>query len=242
MEESSLAVNSLDIDAIDPGYEGTYVAWEGTGRSRRQVLLSSNPSRRMHVGGYGTKGPGVSIDKLKDWRFLERRASQLASEARDLGKKISSLTSPHTKKGHELHVAGPNDMLVRFSYRGGYTIDSMTNVIKALGKDSNFYGDHVFLPSESGGDEICRLVHRASRMWYAHHRYNAAFHKSIADRISKLQDTNMWWQRGYTDPKVYVIENEGRFHVVSLDSNNRTTWHEGEVVWVGGRTSHSENT
>ncbi len=217
----------LDLDALDPGYDEQFkpmIGWEGKGKSRKKVVFESK--RRVHLDGYRYDGPGISVDRLKDWRRLERRAHELRTAARETWSKVEGIIGPLRREGQELFTAGMDDMLVRFS-RDGYSITNMTTVLEGLEEDPDFFGLFVMLRPEDGGAEVCKLIHRVERLWTAHYKFQSAWRRGVQDRIQALHTREKWWEKDYYgEGRTFLVENEGRYHLL--------TWSHGKCGWVDG--------
>lgn len=219
----------FDIDALDPGYE-VHPPRKKKGGSDRFCWVRLN--------GWRNSGPGIRPEKMRDWRFLERRTHQLLAEWQDSvqlfwsivktlgpdGKLYVAIDDPSTGRDEILHISGD-----------GYTSTWQDRMLQALKRDPDCYGDFTFVPYDNGGKDLGRAHHRMERLIKAYGLYRTAFHRAVEARLSKLEESRaaVGTRHRLLSPVTFVVCNDGRCHVVSSDTYGGFTWKDGDVMVAG---------
>lgn len=228
-------MKTLDIDLYDPGY------WD-VKKLRRKPKQWEVRSGWIHTQFTSSRNRvGVRPEKMRDWRSLERRMSEIHTAWRIVSDAFWSMSrtfprpsTPRSKNGWYKVIVSVEDgggKVLKFS-EGGYSIDWSDYLLKELTKDPDCYGDFTFVPYDGGGRELSRLEHRKDRLMRAYGVYRAAFQKAATDRLMKVRESQKIPHTRYDyEPAVFLIENEGRFYVVTSGTGG-FTWHEGDVHHV----------
>jgi len=222
-------MRSINIDSFDPGYVNPV-------RPKRGKKMEPWMQRGGYVFLTGYAGKvGIKPEKMRDWRRLERRTSELFGMWQDVSRQFWNLAQsfprPDDKSKssyYDLIVDVGDDTLLKFS-GDGYSIGSTSTMAEDLvgGKD---YGKFTFLMRDEGGAQLGKLYRRMERLLRAHGKYKTALQRAVSDRLRKFREgqTSGAGYR-YHEPAIFIIENDGRSYVVTSGTDGGLTWHDGVV-------------
>lgn len=228
-------MKTFDIDALDPGYSSPF---KPSRRKKQEPWMKRAGWVRLN-GNY-FKGPGIDPRKMQDWRALERRHHDLDQMWRVVSclfwKTIGNLDPPEDgrdRPGLFVVIDPPQQEEVKVLdiSRTSYSVNWQDRMLKELMENPDCYGDFRFVPYDGGGREVGHLHHKMERLIRVRGLYCAAFHRAVADRLVKLDEsrTISGSRYRYLEPTIFLIENEGRHHVVTSGVDGGFTWHDGEI-------------
>lgn len=234
-------MKTFDIDALDPGYSNPL---RPSRRKKQQPWMKR--AGWVHLTGYSFKGPGINFTKMCNWRALERRSHELDQMWRDASdlfwKTIGDLDPPEDgrdRPGLFVAIDPPQQEEVKVLdiSRTSYSVNWQDRMLRELMENPDSYGDFRFVSYNDGGRRVGHLHHRMERLIRARSIYRAAFQRAACDRLRTLDEsrTISGTRYRYLEPMVFLIENEGRYHVVTSGTDGGFTWHDGEVLGTSPR-------
>jgi len=230
----------FDIDSIDPGYE---VPNERASKRNPNTKKMSPRFWNVRLPSSGTWGRGdvsnigIKPDKMRVWRSLEKRSSELRSKWKEANSRFwTSMRdcAPEACRRFPAWISVGDDVLFQFDGES-YSRDSVTSRTKELVDKPGSARDFIFVQGD-----IARNVGKLSKQEGRWHRawalYEHAFQRAVSDRIAKHWRASCP-RRGTNEPFFLLIKNEDRVRVVHVDYDGKIEFKEG-----GMKTTLSERT
>lgn len=219
-------VNRLELDKYDPGYPKL------PKRSRKKL----GPEHRVYFNAY-THGRrsivGVRPDKMRDWRALERRRSELFDLWTAVNEEFWDAMRQTTQgaddrvsrvicvgKSYTIHFH-PNES---FANESSYSVvDAEQTVSDTISKSTRKY---VLISETAGGRRIGSLYERQNRLYKAYLKYDRAFKRAVGDRIEAYVRNEKGFHLSRTES--FIIQSESRLYLLT-QTKHGVAWSEGPI-------------
>jgi len=234
-------MKTVDIDAVDPGYP-TEPTLKFLDRKRKPTLQQRQQMRRstyvnIYHHGRWDKRLGVRPETMRDWRGLERRLAGLNSAWKAVNEEFWAAAAAFPRRPGTSAIVSiddpPDSVLV--VHDDGYSVSSAEAMTARLIKHPHCEGEFTFYPYDQGGRQLGRLHRREGRLHRAYGTYKLFFERAVVDRLNRLAERLCLTSatavgRRYYSPTVFLVENEGRCYVFTMNHSGHVTPVEGDVV------------
>lgn len=226
----------IDIDGIDPGYS-TEPTIRFLDRKRKPTRRQQQQMRRstyvnVYHHGRQDKRLGVRPETMHDWRGLERRLAELNSAWKAANEEFWAAAHAFPREDEGSAIVSIDDPVDRVLvvHEGGYSVGHTESMAERLRRNPRCEGDFTMYSYDQGGRELGRLHHREGHLHRAYGTYKIFFERAVVDRLSRLAEelsSASSHGRRYYSPTVFLVENEGRNYVFTMN-------HSGHIVPVDG--------
>lgn len=185
---------------------------------------------RIHIGRFGKNHPGVSAQKLINWRLIEKRYSQLSKRSKEawceLFDEMKKLAPSASRDKEAWFLIDDNSIL---QYSGdGYSLARSDERIKGLlGKNSN---EKFILIGRDKSEKISKLQHKAHRFNWAEAVYRQAFRYSVENRLREVAESRLG--RSGITPFTILLKNDDRTYAITCEGYGDFNWNPEEILEV----------
>lgn len=229
----------IDIDRVDPGYSAEPTL-KFLDRKRKPTLQQRQHMRRStyvnvhHHGGWD-KRLGVRPETMRDWRQLERRLAELDAAWKAVNDEFWAAAAAFPREEGASAIVSIDDPIDRTLVLGadGYSVGSAEATIERLIKNPHSEGKFTFYPYDQGGRELGRLHRREGRLHRAYGTYKVFFERAVVDRLNVAAKDLTFAASGgrrFYSPAVFLVENEGRCYVFTMNYSGHIAPVVGDVV------------
>lgn len=243
-------MKNLDIDSLDPGYAAGPAILPPKGRklTKKQAMANARAGyvRIQNIGSWDSR-LGIRPETMRDWRGLERRMQSLDEAWRRAHESMWSCmrsfersdTSDECEGLAIVAISDPatgDDSILKIS-SDSYSLDTQGRMLTSLISDPNREEAFKFYRYDQGGAELSRAIHRERRSHRAYGTYRLAFERAVIDRLRIEGERRRSGERyyAYFSPAVFVVENEGRQYIFSMDNRGFFARLEGEIFRTEAR-------
>lgn len=234
----------IDIDGVDPGYpaEPTIKFLDRKRkptRQQQQQMRRSTYVKSYHQGRWDWR-LGVRPETMRDWRGLERRLAALDAAWKVANEAFwASAASFRREEGTSAIVSidEPIDRIL-IIHDDGYSMGNAEVTIERLIKNPHSEGRFSFYPYDQGGRELGLLHHREGRLHRAYGIYKLYFERAVVDRLSGAAKNLTFAAAGgrrFYSPTVFLVENEDRCYVFTMNHSGHIVPVEGDVATTSER-------
>lgn len=229
----------IDIDGADPGYP-TEPTIKFLDRKRRPTRRQQQQMRRstyvnVYHHGRWDERLGVRPETMRDWRQLERRLAELNAAWKAANDEFWVAAAAFPREEGTSAIVSIDDPIDRTLILSddGYSISSAEAMIERLIKNPHSEGRFTFYPYDQGGRELGRLHHREGRLHRMYGTYKVFFERAVVDRLNvAAKDLTFAAAAGrrFYSPAVFLVENEGRRYVFTMNYSGHIAPVEGDVI------------
>jgi hypothetical protein len=222
-------MKTVNIDELPPTeltklLERPAYPWEG--EKFRRVTC--------HQRNYYRSALGINAAKLFDWRRLEKRSVELHDVAARYHKMfwsaLQQLYDIATKdNAKEVWIVEPGGENVRTFDGKGLGSSDVNRLIELTTPNPQ---RRALVVEGSDAAALLKLDARARTWWSRGAVYVQAFRTAVECRVRPFIDEVTGTtknNRSYFCPIIFVVENEGRSYVITVDANEGLKWVEGTV-------------
>lgn len=219
-------IEQLDIDKYEPDYPVP----------PKKCRKKDRPKYWVHFNRftYGRASSiGVKPEKLRDWRALEKRRSQLLDlweEANDEFWDAMYNTVQDDDDNTDRLICTGKLHMIRFHPRSRWAGETSYSLVAAERVISDSIRDkrekYVLVTEESGGRRIGELYERQNSLHKAYLKYNIAFRRAVGDRLEVYVRSKNNYLLSRTE--TFIVQSDTRTYVIT-QTQSGVVWNEGNI-------------